>query len=58
MFDRTVKDMLRWIGGLELHIPPCPRHPEEQVSQGDVLLSEKPTHCYDRYHPFQERQNH
>lgn len=58
MFDRTVKDMLRWIGGLELHIPPYPQHPEEQVSQGEVLPSEMPTRCYDRYRSFQEYQSH
>lgn len=58
MFDRIVKDMLRWRDGLELHIPPYPQHLEEQESPGDALLSEMPTHCYGRCHSFQDYQNH
>jgi hypothetical protein len=58
MSDRTVKDMLKLTGGLELHIPPYLQHPEEQVSPGDVLLSGMPTHCCDKYHSFQDYQSH
>jgi len=50
--------MLKWTGGLELHIPPYLQRPAEQVSQGEVPLSGKPTHCCEKYHSFQDYRSH